>query len=96
VVTSAQRDSELIANLAAECQQLHKAQMVGIRGTQAANQACLLGDRFHMLPVANSAGHRQCQDRFVDGCAISPSAAPSQRFGLLRDCRLVWQKGREL
>jgi hypothetical protein len=37
-----------------------------IGGTPAANQAWLLGNGLHMLPVANSTGHRQRQDRLLD------------------------------
>jgi hypothetical protein len=78
MVTPTERDSELIADLTAESPRLYKTEMMRIRWMAAANQAWLLGDRFHMLPVANSAGHRQRQDRFVDTrCAISPSAAIS-------------------
>src|SRR5262249_42163893 len=57
---------ELVAYLAAERRCLGKAQMMRIGRTPAANQAWLLRDGFHMLPVPNSTGHRQHQDRLVD------------------------------
>src|SRR6516225_8288569 len=90
VMSSAKRNRELIADFAAKRPRLRKTEMMHVGGTPAANQAWLLGDRFHMLAVADPAQHGQRQDRFVDTrCPISPSAAPSQRFGLLRDCWLV-------
>src|SRR6516165_12556693 len=78
VMSSAKGNRKLIAYLPTEGRRLCKTEMMRIGGTAAADQAWLLGDRFHMLPVANSTGHRQRQDRFVDTrCPISPSAAPS-------------------
>ena len=97
MMTAAERDREFIADFSAQSRGLCKTEVMGIGGAAAANQAWLLGDRFHMLPVADPSQHNQRQDRFVDTrCPISPSAASSQRFGLLRDCRLVRHKGREL
>ena len=97
MMTTAERNRELIADLPAEGRRLCKTEMMRISGTPAANQAWLLGDRFHMLPVTNPAGQRQRQYRFVDTrCPISPSAASSYRFSLLRGCQLVCHKGREL
>src|SRR6516165_4017119 len=78
MMTTAEWHREFIADFPAQGRWLCKTEMMCIGGTPAANQTCLLGDRFHMLPVANSAGHRQRQDRFVDTrCAISLSGAPS-------------------
>src|SRR6516225_4985043 len=89
VMSSAKRNRELIADLTAKGRKLCNTEMMRIGGTPAANQAWLLGDGFHMLPVANSTGHRQRQDRLVDACCpISPSAAPSWCFRLLCDSRL--------
>jgi hypothetical protein len=94
MMTTAERDRELITNFSAKSRRLCKTEMMRIGGTATANQARLLGDRFHMLPIANSTGHRQPQDRFIDTCCpISPSVEPSWRFGLRRDVRPVCYKG---
>src|SRR6516164_7638847 len=90
MMTTAERDRELIANFSAQSRGLCKAEMMCIGGTATANQAWLLGDKFHVLPIANSTRHRQRQNRLIDTrCPISPFAASFQRFGFLRDCRLV-------
>jgi len=90
MMTTAEWDRELIANFSTQSRWLCKPEMMRIGGTPAANQAWLLGDCFHMLSVADPPGHRQPQDRFIDACCpIPPSAAPSWRFGLLSNARLV-------
>jgi hypothetical protein len=66
MMTTAERDRELIADLTAKGRRLCKTEVMCIDGTLAANQAWLLRRRFHMLPVANSTGHRQHKDRLVD------------------------------
>ena len=66
VMAPAQRDRELIADLAPECPALREAQVVGIRGLSAANQARLLGNEFDMVPVTNTARLRQRQRALVD------------------------------
>jgi hypothetical protein len=43
IVTSTQRDGELIADLTPHCPALCEAKVVGIRGLTAANQTRLLG-----------------------------------------------------
>ena len=97
MMTTAERDRELVTNFSAQSRGLCKTEMMRVGGTATANQARLLGDRFHMLPVANSTGHRQRRDRFIDTCCpISPSVEPSWHFGLRRDVRLVCYKGRKL
>jgi hypothetical protein len=55
VVAAAQRDSELVADLAAECSALCKAQVVWIRGLPAAHQAGLLGNMAKVSAVTNPA-----------------------------------------
>jgi hypothetical protein len=42
MVSPAQRDRELVADPAAECPVLHKAQMMGVTGPSSADQAALL------------------------------------------------------
>ena len=66
MVSPAERYGELVADLAAKCQRLGKAQMMSIRGTPAADQARLLGNRFDVIPVANPAWRGQGQNAFVD------------------------------
>ena len=53
IVPPAQRDGELVSDLAVQGPVLRKAQMVSICRTPAADQASLLGNRLDMLPVAN-------------------------------------------
>ena len=52
MVPAAQRDDELIADLAAERPSLGKSQMVSVRRPSAANQARTPGDRLNVLAVA--------------------------------------------
>src|SRR5262249_15125714 len=66
MMSSAKGNRELIADLTAKGRRLCKTEMMRISGTPAANQTWLLGDRFHMLPVPSSTGHRQRQDGLVD------------------------------
>jgi len=58
MMSSAQRDSELIAHLAPEGAVLREAKVMGIRGLPAANQAGSHGYRFDMIPVPRTAGLR--------------------------------------
>ena len=57
MVSAAERDSEFIAHLAAQCRWLGKAQMVGIGWAPATDETRLLSDRFDMLPVADPTRH---------------------------------------
>jgi hypothetical protein len=66
VMSAAQRNRKLVADLAAKCRYLRKPEVVGIGGTPAADQAGLLGNRFNVLPVAKATRRRQCQYTFVD------------------------------
>ena len=59
MVSATERDRELVADLAAERRCLGKAQMMGIGGAAAADQAWLLGYRFDMFSVANLAWRRR-------------------------------------
>ena len=53
MMSAAQRDRELVADLAAKGWRLRKLQVVSVSGNPTADQARELGNRFHMLPVAN-------------------------------------------
>jgi glycerol dehydrogenase-like iron-containing ADH family enzyme len=58
MVNATERDRELVADLAAERRCLGKAQMMGIGGTAAADQARLLGYRFDVVAITNPPGCR--------------------------------------
>jgi hypothetical protein len=66
VVASAQRNRELIADLAPERSALGESQVVGIGGLPAANEARLRGDVAHVVTIANPAGFGQRQQAFFD------------------------------
>jgi hypothetical protein len=66
MMSSAQRDSKLIAHLAAQRAVLHKAQMMGIRRSATANQTGLTGHMSNVLAVANPTRLRQCQYALID------------------------------
>src|ERR1700746_1963761 len=97
VMSPAERDGELIADLAAECRCLRKSQMMCVCRAPTADQARLFGDRFDMVPVANPARHRQGQNRFVDGSLllIANSPLPCRPFRIGR-FRTRGREGREL
>jgi hypothetical protein len=71
VVSAAQRDRELIADLAAEGRVLCEPQMVSIRRLATANQTRLLGYVSDVLPVTNSAWLGEGEGAFVD-CPRGP------------------------
>src|SRR5580658_6051783 len=56
MVSAAQRDGELIADLAPQRPALGKSQVMGIRGLSAADQAMALGNRPNMISVPDPAG----------------------------------------
>ena len=66
MVTAAERNSELIADLAAKCSALHKPEMMGICRPSAANQAGMLGDRSDVIPVTHPAWFRHRQRALID------------------------------
>src|SRR5580704_6761178 len=66
VVAAAQRHGELIADLAAKCPALGKAQVMSIGRNAATDKARLLGHLSYVLPVPNSAGLRKGQGSLVD------------------------------
>jgi hypothetical protein len=53
MVPAAKWNGEFIADLAAECSTLRKAQVVGVRRPAATNQAGLLGYKSDMIPVTH-------------------------------------------
>ena len=65
-MASAQRDDKLIADLASECPVLCEPQVVGIRGSPAANQARLLGDVSDVISIPNAARLGEGEGAFVD------------------------------
>ena len=66
MVTSTQRNSELIADLATKRAVLRESQVMGVGGLPAANQASLFGNRSDMIPVTNSPLLRQGQRALID------------------------------
>jgi hypothetical protein len=58
MMSSAEGYRKLITDFPAERRQLGKAQMMRIGRMPAAYQAGLLGNRFHVLTVANPPGQR--------------------------------------
>ena len=72
MVTTAERNSEFIADLAAQCRRLGKAQMMRISRASAADKARLLGHRLHMLAVANASMCWQNQSAFVHASGSAP------------------------
>jgi hypothetical protein len=66
MVPSAQWDGKFIACFAPQSPALGKAQVVGVRGLPAADQAGPLSDRPDVLPVAHPAWLRPGQQALVD------------------------------
>jgi hypothetical protein len=58
VMSPAQRDRKLVADLSAKGRRLHKAQMVSIGGPATTDQTRLLGDGFNVLPIATASRRR--------------------------------------
>lgn len=55
MVSATERNGKLIADFAAECPALRKAQMVSIRGASATNQAWLLRHISNVVTVTDPA-----------------------------------------
>ena len=70
MMPSAERDRELIADLAAERARLGKSEVVGVRGLAAADDACLLSDVAQMLAVAIPTRYSNRKDALVDASGI--------------------------
>jgi len=81
MVSSAQRNSEFIANLASECSAWGKTKVAGIHGSSAADQPPILGDRFDMVPVNNPTRlwqHQSALDEVMaDPCLTAVGRAAS-------------------
>src|SRR6516162_4474494 len=95
VMTPAQRNRKLVADLPAKRRRLGKAQIVSIGGPTTADQTRLLSDRFDVLSVANPPRRRQGKNSLVNGHRpISTAAPPCPQFGFRRIGTLC-RKGRE-
>src|SRR5262245_27817030 len=70
MVPSAERDSELVTDLAAECAGLGESKMVGVRGLTAAHEARLLGDIAKVLSVAIAPRRRHREHALIDADLI--------------------------
>src|SRR5262245_15006061 len=68
---STERDSELIADLAAERTGLGETTVVGIRGLAAAHESGLLGDVSQVLPVAIATRGGDREDALVDALCLA-------------------------
>ena len=58
VMSPAQRNRKLVADLPAKRRRLGKAQMVSIGGPTTTDQTRLLSDGFNVLPIANATRRR--------------------------------------
>ena len=86
MVATAERNSELVADLAAQRPALGKAQVMGIAGLPATNQAGLLGDMPEVAAIANPPDHGQGKGGFVDRLGLPSTAFALSRDGLDRPC----------
>jgi len=86
VVAPAQRDRELITDLAPEGRVLCKPQMVGIARLPATDQTRLLGHISDVVPVANSTRLGEGEGALVDRPRdpLCPRPLPGSR---------LWQRG---
>jgi hypothetical protein len=69
VVTAAKRDGELVAGFPAQGPALSEAEMVGVAGLPAADQAGLSRDVTKVVAVADAPRLREGKRGFVNGCA---------------------------
>ena len=65
MMSPAERDRELVADSSAEGSVLRKAQMMGVGGFTSADQTALLGNKTHMIAIANAPRRRMHQHGFV-------------------------------
>ena len=67
VMATAERHGELVADLAAERPALGKAQVMGVAGFAAADQAGLLGHKAHVVAIADAPRLRMGENGLIDG-----------------------------
>ena len=72
MMSAAERNCVLIADLATERPALRKSEMVSIRRLSAANQTRMPGDKFDVISVTNLAGLRYDQHALVDRAGAPP------------------------
>ena len=77
MMATAERDRELIADLAAKRPALCEAQMVGVAGLPAADQAGLLGHVSDVVAVAQTAGLGKRQYAFIEAPGFTDAFGPS-------------------
>src|SRR5215831_9999021 len=78
---AAERDGELVADLAAERAGLSEAQVMGVGWPAAANDTGLRGDKPKMLLVAVASRLGDCEDALVDYCGIGSTGYVRGRSG---------------
>src|SRR5215831_17398452 len=71
MMPSTERDRELIADLAAERTGLREAEVVGVRGLAATDEARLLGDITKVLPVAIAPRGSHREHALVDALRLT-------------------------
>ena len=71
MMPAAERDRELIADLAAKRTGLGKSEVVGIGGLTAAHETRLLGDVAQVLPVAIAPRGGNSEDALVDALCLT-------------------------
>src|SRR5258707_6762612 len=93
MMSAAEGDRELIADLAAERARLSESQVVGIRGLAAAHETRLLGDITKVLPVAIATRGSDREDALVDALRLTSvsdfGGGNHLRPGNLRHRRLI-------
>jgi hypothetical protein len=72
VMVPAQRDSELIADLATERPALREAEVMGIRRLSAANQARVPSDEFDVISITNPAWLKEEQRALINCFGAGP------------------------
>jgi hypothetical protein len=72
MVSTAQRDSELIADLATERPALREAEVMGIRRLSAANQARVPSDEFDVISITNPAWLKEEQRALINCFGAGP------------------------